>query len=45
VIKVSDVAVATSNDNAALDAGTVQVTVSYTLVDTQTSERTTVTLL
>ena len=45
VIKVSDVAVATSTDDAALDPGTVQVTVSYTLVDTQTSEQTTVTLL
>ena len=45
MIKVSDVAVATSTDDAALDPGTVQVTVSYTLVDTQTSEQTTVTLL
>ncbi len=45
VIKVSDVAVTTSTDDAALDPGTVQVTVSYTLVDTQTSEQTTVNLL
>ena len=34
----------TSDDNAALEPGTVQVTVTYTLVDTQTSEQTTVTL-
>jgi phage baseplate assembly protein W len=45
VIQVSNIAVATSSDNAALEPGTVQVTVSYTLVDTQTSEQTTVTLL
>ena len=45
VIKVQDVSVETSNDDAALDPGTVQVKVSYTLVDTQTNEQTTVTLL
>jgi len=45
VIKVQDVSVETSNDDAALDPGTVQVRVSYTLVDTQTNEQTTVTLL
>jgi uncharacterized protein len=45
VIKVSNVSVATNTDDSALDPGTVQVTVSYTLVDTQTSEQTTVTLL
>lgn len=44
VIQVAGVTVATSDDNAALDPGTVQVTVSYTLVETQTSERATVTL-
>ena len=36
---------ATSDDDAALEPSTVQVTVSYTLIDTQTSEQTTVTLL
>jgi phage baseplate assembly protein W len=43
VIQVFAVDVTTSDD-AALEPGTVQVTVSYTLVDTQTSEQTTVTL-
>ena len=45
VIQVSAVDVTTSADDALLDPGTVQVTISYTLVDTQTSEQTTVTLL
>lgn len=45
VISVSGVAVSTSDDNAALDPGTVQVTVSYTLIETQTPEQTTVTVL
>jgi uncharacterized protein len=45
VIDVSSVDVETSDTNAALEPGTVQVTVSYTLVDTQTNERTTVALL
>jgi Bacteriophage baseplate protein W len=45
VIQVSSIDVATSAENAALEPGTVQITVSYTLIDTQTSEQTTVTLL
>lgn len=45
VIDVTSVDVETSLANAALEPGTVEVTVSYTLVDTQTSERTTVRLL
>ena len=45
VITVSSVDVETSASNGALEPGTVQVTVSYTLVDTQTSEQTTVSLL
>jgi phage baseplate assembly protein W len=45
VIQVTNVAVDTSDGDAALEPGTVQVTVSYTLIDTQTSEQTTVTLL
>jgi phage baseplate assembly protein W len=45
VIDVTDVAVDTSTGDAALEPGTVQVSVLYTLVDTQTSEQTTVTLL
>lgn len=44
VIQVSTVEVQTSEDNAALTEGTVQVTVTYTLVDTQTTEQTTVLL-
>jgi len=45
VIQVSAVDVTTSDDDALLDPGTVQVTISYMLVDTQTSEQTTVALL
>jgi Bacteriophage baseplate protein W len=45
VIHVTDVAVETSQENAALEPGTVSVGVSYTLVETQTTEQTTVTLL
>jgi hypothetical protein len=45
VITVSSVAVSTSDGSAALEPGTFQVTVAYTLVDTQTSEQTTVTLI
>jgi phage baseplate assembly protein W len=45
VIEVNDVTVATSEDNASLLAGTVEVTVSYTLVDSQASQQTTVALL
>lgn len=44
VIQVAGVTVTSGDDNAALDPGTVQVTVSYTLIETQTSEQTTVTL-
>ena len=44
VIDVQAVDVETSDDDAALAEGTVQVTVTYTLVDTQTTERTTVLL-
>jgi phage baseplate assembly protein W len=45
VVSVTSVDVETSQTNAALEPGTVQVTVSYTLVDTQTSSQTTVTLV
>jgi phage baseplate assembly protein W len=45
VITVNDVAVSTGDGSAALEPGTFQVTVSYTLIDTQTSEQTTVTLV
>ena len=45
VINVTGVAVSTSDGSAAPEPGTFQVTVSYTLVDTQTSEQTTVTLV
>ena len=34
-----------SDDGAALEPGTVQVTVTYTLVETQTTQQTTVALL
>jgi uncharacterized protein len=44
IIQVSSVDVETGATNAALDPGTVQLTVAYTLVDTQTSERATVLL-
>lgn len=44
VIRVGDVTVRTSDTDASLAPGTVAVTVSYTLVDTQTTERTTVVL-
>jgi phage baseplate assembly protein W len=44
VITVSGVTATTSDTNAALEPGTVQVTVSYTLLETQTNEQTTVTL-
>lgn len=39
VVQVADVSVTTSDDDAALAPGTIQVTVTYTLVDTQTSEQ------
>lgn len=44
VIEVSTVDVTSSDDDAALADGTVQVTVTYTLVDTQTTARTSVLL-
>lgn len=44
VIQVSTVDVQTSADDAALAEGTVQVTVTYTLVDTQTAAQTKVLL-
>jgi phage baseplate assembly protein W len=44
LISVAHVAVTTSDDDALLEPGTVQVTVTYTLIDTQTTERTAVTL-
>jgi uncharacterized protein len=44
IIQVSSIDVETSATNAALEPGTVQLTVAYTLVDTQTSEQTTVLL-
>jgi uncharacterized protein len=44
VIAVTSVDVVTSDGDAALAEGTVQVTVSYTLLDTQTAEQTTVLL-
>ena len=43
-IAVTSVDVETSDDNAALPEGTVQVTVTYTLLDTQTTEQTAVLL-
>ncbi len=45
IIQVTSIDVTSSSEDAALGPGTVQVTVSYTLVDTQTREQTTVTLL
>jgi phage baseplate assembly protein W len=45
VIVVNSVEVSTSDGVAALEPGTFQVTVYYTLVDTQTSAQTTVTLI
>jgi phage baseplate assembly protein W len=45
IVEVADVEVTTSDDDAALEPGTVQVVVSYTLVETQSSEETTVALI
>lgn len=45
VITLNDVTVSTGDSTAALEPGTFQVTLSYTLIDTQTSEQTTVTLV
>jgi Bacteriophage baseplate protein W len=44
IITVSAISVTTSEDDGALDPGTVLVTIAYTLVDTQTQEQTTVIL-
>jgi uncharacterized protein len=44
LISVAGVSVTTSDDDALLEPGTVQVTVTYTLIDTQSTEQTTVTL-
>jgi phage baseplate assembly protein W len=44
-ISVIDVSVQTSDGEGALEPGTVRVTVVYTLVETQTREQTTVTVL
>ena len=44
IVTASDVAVVTSADNAALEPGTLQVTLSYTVVETQSATSTTVTL-
>jgi phage baseplate assembly protein W len=45
VIEVSEVEVGSSSGDAALEPGTAQITVSYKLIETQTSERKTVKLL
>ena len=45
VIEVSGVQISTSDASAALEPGTVQVTVAYTLIESQTTEQTTVALL
>jgi phage baseplate assembly protein W len=45
VIVVGDVEVSSSADGGVLEPGSVVVTVSYTLVETQTSESLTVTIL
>jgi hypothetical protein len=45
VIDVAEVSVASGAGDATLEPGKVQITVSYTLIETQTSEQTTVTLL
>jgi phage baseplate assembly protein W len=44
IVSVREVSVVTSADNAALEPGTLQVTVSYTVVETQSTTSTTVTL-
>lgn len=45
VVDVQDVQVASADGDAALEPGAVTLTVTYTLIDTQTREQTTVTLL
>lgn len=44
VIVVTGVEVTTADESATLELGTLRIAVSYTLVDTQTPEQTTVTL-
>ena len=44
VIRVSGVTATTSDADATLEPGTVQLTVCYTLLETQTNEQMTVTL-
>jgi hypothetical protein len=44
IVDVTEVTVANSADGGVPEPGTIQVTVSYTLVETQTPTRTTVTL-
>ncbi len=44
IASVTQVAVVTSDENTALEPGTLQVTLSYTVVETQTSASTTVVL-
>ena len=44
IVVPSQVTVASSNDNAAIEPGTLQVTVAYTLVETQLPASTTVIL-
>lgn len=44
IVTATDVSVLTSDDNAALEPGTLQVTVSYTVVETQSASSTTVVL-
>jgi uncharacterized protein len=44
IVTATEVAVLTSGENAALEPGTLQVTVSYTVVETQSASSTTVIL-
>jgi uncharacterized protein len=44
IVTATEVAVVTSDENAALEPGTLQVTVSYTVVETQSATSTTVIL-
>jgi uncharacterized protein len=44
IVTATDVSVLTSDDNAALEPGILQVTVSYTVVETQSASSTTVVL-
>ena len=44
IVTATEVAVVTSDENAALEPGTLQVTVTYTVVETQSASSTTVIL-